>query len=42
MTYMTDIQYRVLFELFHEYHEAFLELPEKIRTSFYARLYRKD
>jgi len=38
---MTDIQYRILSELWHEYNEAFLALPLSIQLAYYARLYAK-
>lgn len=38
---MTDTQYRILSELWHEYNEAFLALPQSIQSAYYARLYAK-
>jgi hypothetical protein len=38
---MSEKQYQVLLDLFHEYNEAFLSLSQEIRTKFYARLYQK-
>jgi hypothetical protein len=35
---MSDTQYRIVMDLFHEYHEAFLTLSHEIQTAFYVRL----
>lgn len=37
---MTNKQYRILMELYHEYNEAFQALPLDVRNMFYARLYQ--
>ena len=36
---MSDTQYEVLQELFHEYNEAFRALPAEILEAYYDRLY---
>ena len=38
---MSDTQYRVLMDLFNEYNEAFVALPQHIKGAFYDRLYAK-
>ncbi len=38
---MTDTQYQILLDLFHEYHEAFLTLSKEVQDKFFARLYQK-
>lgn len=38
---LTDKQYAVLLELFHELHEAFLALPPDILDAYCKRLYAK-
>lgn len=35
---MTAAQYKIILQLFHEYHEAFLYLPEHIKDGFYKHL----
>jgi len=36
---LTDKQYLVLIDLFHELHEAFQALPNEFKDAFYKRLY---
>jgi len=36
---MTDTQYRILLELYHEYNEAYQTLSDEIRMAFLARLF---
>lgn len=36
---MNDAQYKALLNLFNEYHEAFILLPNDIQAGFYNRLY---
>lgn len=38
---MSDKQYQILLDLFHEYYEAFLTLSKEVQDQFFARLYRK-
>lgn len=38
---MSDTQYRILLDLFHEYHEAFLTLSQEVKDKFYARLHQR-
>lgn len=40
-TTMSDRQYAVLLELFHEYNEVFQGLAEPVRDAFYERLLKK-
>jgi hypothetical protein len=39
---LTDKQYVVLLELFHELHDAFLALPQQYRDAFYNRLSKRN
>lgn len=39
---MSDKQYSILLDLFHEYNEAFNALPDSIKQAYYARLYSKS
>lgn len=38
---MSDKQYAILLDLFHEYNEAFLTLSQEVKAAFYARLHAK-
>jgi len=35
---MTDRQYSILLDLYHEYNEAFQSLPNSILRAFYVKL----
>ena len=39
---LTYTQYRILLDLYHEFNEAFVALPDDIKQAFYNRLYKKD
>lgn len=39
--WLNDKQYEALQQLYHEFNEAFLQLPEYIKEAFYIRLYSK-
>lgn len=38
---MSDKQYAILLDLFHEYNEAFLSLSNEVKAKFYEKLYAK-
>lgn len=38
---MSDKQYQILLDLFHEFNEAFLTLSPEVKSAFYARLHAK-
>ena len=37
--WLNDKQYEALQHLYHEFNEAFLQLPDYIRAAFFTRLY---
>jgi len=39
---LTYNQYIALLNLYHEFNEAFVQLPDDIKQAFYNRLYKKD
>lgn len=39
---LTDTEYRVLSDLYHEVNGAFKRLPLEYQSAFYAHLYKKD
>lgn len=41
MLVLTDKQYSILLNLYHELNEAFLVLPQPVLDAFYTRLYAK-
>lgn len=38
---MSDKQYQVLLDLYHEFNEAFLTLDQAVKSAFFDRLYAK-
>ena len=38
---MTEKQFQILLQLYHEYNEVFLSLSDEVKDLYYARLYRK-
>lgn len=38
---LTDKEYQVMLNLFHEFHSAFCALPVTYKDAFYKRLYDK-
>ena len=40
--HLTDKQYAVLLDLFHELNDAFLALPQQYRDAFYSRLHGRS
>ena len=38
---MSEKQYQILLDLFHEYHDAFLTLSQEVKAKFYEKLYAK-
>lgn len=38
---LTDKQYAILLDLFHEYNETFKKLPMETNRAFYDRLYER-
>lgn len=37
--WLNDVQYAALQQLYHNFNEAFIQLPDYIRAAYYARLY---
>ena len=38
---LTNSEYNVLSDLYHNFHEAYLQLPDYIKDLFLERLYKK-
>ncbi len=36
--WLTDIEYKVLLELYHTFYAAFVHMPDYIKDAFYRRL----
>lgn len=41
ITTLTDKQYSVLLDFFHEFPEQFYNLPQDVLNAYFARLYAK-